>query len=69
MQSLEKQFPREEGYRTTYRDFKFNQETTELCIQLEIPSENDNCVLGLDPISAKVYAHLSGSNISIANEQ
>ena len=55
-QSLEEQFPCEEGYKISRCDeFKFKESnTTPPSIKLTIPTDHDQCVIALEPANAKV---------------
>ena len=55
-QSLEEQFPRDEGYKISrYSEFKFKEsDTTQSSIKLTIPTEHDQCVIALEPANGKV---------------
>ena len=56
MQSLEEQFPREEGYRMSRHDsFKFKPTNDPVpFIQVTVPAKNDQCLVGFEPLHAKV---------------
>ena len=57
IQSLEEQFPTEEGYRICrYDDFKFQaNECNAPHIKVVAPSEHNQCVVGMEPMTAEVY--------------
>ena len=59
IQSLEEQFPGEEGYRICrYDDFKFkDNESNEPHIKVVAPSEHNQCVIGMEPMTAEVIAN------------
>ena len=62
LQSLEEQFPSEEGYRICrYDDFKFRKtnESDEPYIKVVAPSEHDQCVIGMEPMTAEVAIHIA----------
>ena len=53
-QAVEEQFPPENGHEICYKTFKFETKE-ELCISADVdPCNSSNCVIALDPTSAKV---------------
>ena len=55
-QSLEEQFPREDGFQLSrYDTFKFNEET-DPHIKMVVPSKHDQteCTIGIEPSTAMV---------------
>ena len=59
LQSLEEQFPREEGYKISRcKDFRFKEtistESQQASIKLTVPSQHDQCIIALEPANGKV---------------
>ena len=59
LQSLEEQFPHEEGYKISRcNDFKFKEtistESQQASIKLTVPSQHDRCIIALEPANGKV---------------
>ena len=54
-QSLEEQFPHEEGYRiSAYNDFKFTNNNTERTIEVVVLGKHNHCIIALEPANGKV---------------
>ena len=51
---MKEQFPHEEGYRISHYDnFKFKHDPKPY-IQVAVPAKNDQCLVGFEPLHAKV---------------
>ena len=55
MQSLKEQYPEDKGYRIARHDhFKFDCTQQESQIQISPANQSENCVIGMQPSTAKV---------------